>query len=197
LLLEHGADATERNDAGVSPVLSAAASGDVETVRLLLDAGDRADNFPRLNQPRDAFVAGFRTPLMWAAYHNDVRMVRLLLEHGADPNKPTYFGNPLSHACWSDSLEAAEVLIAQGANVNARDAIANFTPLHWAVGSESPRPQLVKLLLAGGADPNAAGAGPQGRGWESAALRGAANEGGCPHRRAGRSRAHANRAPAG
>jgi hypothetical protein len=99
---------------------------------------------------------------MWAAYHNDVRMVRLLLERGADPNQSTYFGNPLSHACWSDSFEAAELLIARGANVNARDAVANFTPLHWAAGTESPRPHLVRLLLAHGADPNAAGGEPVG-----------------------------------
>ncbi len=99
---------------------------------------------------------------MWAAYRNDLRMVCLLLERGADPNQPTYFGNPLSHACMSDSFEAAQLLIARGANVNARDALANFTPLHWAAGTESPRPQLVKLLLASGADPNAAGGEPVG-----------------------------------
>jgi hypothetical protein len=29
------------------------------------------------------------------------------------------------------------------------------TPLHWAAGSDSPRPELVKLLLTHGADPNA------------------------------------------
>src|SRR5262249_9850418 len=50
LLLERGADATERSDAGISPVLAAAASGDVETVRLLLDAGAKAD-FPKSNMP--------------------------------------------------------------------------------------------------------------------------------------------------
>ena len=79
-LLERGADATERNDAGVSPILAGAASGDVETVRLLLDAGAKADDFPTSTTPRAADIAaGFRTPLMWAAYHNDERMVRLLL----------------------------------------------------------------------------------------------------------------------
>jgi Planctomycete cytochrome C/Ankyrin repeats (3 copies)/Ankyrin repeat len=163
LLLERGADTTERNDVGISPVLSAAASGDVETVRLLLDAGAKADDFPKSNRLRaDDFGARFRTPLMWAAYHNDVRMARLLRERGADPNQSTYFGNPLSHACWSDSYEAAQLLIARGADVNARDALANFTPLHWAAGTESPRPRLVTLLLANGADPNAAGGEPVG-----------------------------------
>jgi ankyrin repeat protein len=163
LLLEHGANATERNNAGISPIISGAASGDLETVQFLLDAGAKAGDFPKSNDPRATDIAArLRTPLMWAAYHNDVRMVRLLLDHGADPNQSTYFGNPLSHACWNDGFEAAEVLIDRGANVNARDAVADFTPLHWAAGTESPRPQLVKLLLANGADPNAAGGGPVG-----------------------------------
>ena len=74
LLLEHGADATERNNAGISPIISGAASGDLETVRFLLDAGAKADDFPKSNDPRATDIAaGFRTPLMWAAYHNDVR----------------------------------------------------------------------------------------------------------------------------
>ena len=163
LLLERGANATEHNDAGISPVLSGAASGDLGTVQLLLNAGAKADDFPKSNKASAADPApSMRTPLMWAAYHNDVSMVRLLLERGADPNQSTYFGSPLSQACWSDSFEAAELLIAQGANVNARDAVANFTPLHWAAGTETPHPHLVKLLLANGADPNAAGGEPVG-----------------------------------
>ncbi len=158
LLLERGANATERDDAGISPIMSGTASGDLETVQLLLDAGAKADDFPKSNDPRDTdMAAGLRTPLMWAAYYNDVRMVRLLLEHGADPNQSTYFGSPLSQACWNDGFEAAALLIDRGANVNARDAVAGFTPLHWAAGDESLRPHLVKLLLGSGADPNAAG----------------------------------------
>jgi ankyrin repeat protein len=163
LLLEQGASAIEHNNVGVSPIIAGAASGDPETVRLLLDAGAKADDFPRSDDPRATdFAAGFRTPLMWAAYHNDVRMVRLLFDHGADPNQSTYFGNPLSQACWNDGFEAAEWLIERGANVNARDVVADFTPLHWAAGNERLSPHLVRLLLACGADPNAAGGEPVG-----------------------------------
>ena len=158
LLLERGADATERNTAGISPISTGAASGDLETVRLLLDAGAKADDLRKSKDPRAADISGgLRTPLMWAAYSNHVPMVRILLEHGADPNQSTYFGSPLSHACWNDGFEAAELLIDHGANVNARDAVAGFTPLHWAAGNESARHHLVKLLLGSGADPNAAG----------------------------------------
>ena len=78
LLLERGAGAAERDDAGISPIMAGAACGDVETVRLLLDAGAKADDFPKSNDPRTTDIAaGLRTPLMWAAYHNDVPMVRL------------------------------------------------------------------------------------------------------------------------
>ena len=157
LLIDRGATVNDRNNAGVSPIISGAASGDLETVRLLLDAGARADDFPKLDDPRATVTAGFRTPLMWAAYYNDMRMVRLLLAHGADPNQSTYFGSPLSQTCWNDGFEAAELLIERGANVDTRDALANFTPLHWAAGNETLRSPLVRLLLAFGADPNAEG----------------------------------------
>ena len=161
LLLGHGAGAAERNATGISPIMAGAAGGDLGTVRLLLDAGARAGDFPETSHSRAATrAAGYRTPLMWAAFNNDVPVVRLLLERGADPNQTTDYGSPLSQACWSDSVEAARVLIDSGAKVNARDAFADFTPLHWAAGSEALRPDLVELLLAGGADPNAAGGGP-------------------------------------
>ncbi len=77
MLLERGASATERNNAGISPILTGAASGDLETVQFLLAAGAKADDFPKSNDPRaTALVAGFRTPLMWAAYSNDQRSWR-------------------------------------------------------------------------------------------------------------------------
>jgi ankyrin repeat protein len=61
LLLERGADATERNDACVSPIISGAASGDLETVQLLLNAGAKADDFPKSSDPRATdLTAGFQ-----------------------------------------------------------------------------------------------------------------------------------------
>jgi ankyrin repeat protein/mono/diheme cytochrome c family protein len=161
LLLERGASAAESDEAGISPIMAGAASGDLETVRLLLDAGAMAGDFPESNRSKAAArAAGYRTPLMWAAYHNNLPMIRLLLERGADPNQATIYGNPLSQACWNDSVEAAKILIDRGAKVNARDPFADFTPLHWAAASERLRPDLVKLLLVSGADPNAAGGEP-------------------------------------
>jgi ankyrin repeat protein len=161
LLLERGADPRGRNAGGAGPIVAAAASGDVESARLLLDHGADPNDYPEPGAvPGDPFRPGGRTALMWAAYRNDLPMLRLLLERGADPNKSTPFGSPLSHACWHDSTEAARLLLERGARADARDPIADFTPLHWAASSESPKPDLVNLLLAHGADPNAAGGDP-------------------------------------
>jgi uncharacterized protein len=78
LLLERGADVGEasRNDLGVQPLNSAAASREagarVEVARLLLDAG--AD-------PNSEVEGGYR-PLDAAAQNGDDALVTLLREHG-------------------------------------------------------------------------------------------------------------------
>jgi ankyrin repeat protein len=78
LLLEHGADvdAVARNaQVRTTALQAAAASGDNESARLLLDAG------------ADVHVAesGGFTALHAAAASGNKELVRLLLEHGADP----------------------------------------------------------------------------------------------------------------
>jgi ankyrin repeat protein len=157
LLLDAGADTKERNAIGASTIMAAAAGGDLETVKLLLEQGADPNDFPELKRPTEGLAAGLRTPLMWAAYRNDLPMIRMLLERGADANKVIAFGTPLTQAAWHDSLEATEALIAAGAKVDVKDPFAGFTPLHWAAGSEAPRADLVKLLLAQDADANAKG----------------------------------------
>jgi ankyrin repeat protein len=152
LLLDKGADAKERNDRGVNPIQVAAACGDLDTVKLLVEAGADVNDFTAVP---GAFSLNVRTPLGWAAYHNDLPMVRYLLEHKADPNKETPRGTPLTWAAWGNSAQAAELLLAHGARSDVKGQWNGSTPLHWAAGSDSPRPELVKLLLTHGADPNA------------------------------------------
>jgi ankyrin repeat protein len=159
LLLDKGADAKERNVSGANPIQIAAYGGDLDTVKLLVEAGADVNDFTAV-VPRAAFFA--RTPLGWAAYRNDVPMVHYLLEHKADPNKMTPLGTPLTFAAWGNSVQVAEVLLAHGARTDVKggDGVSKgedgITPLHWAALSDSPNPDLVKLLLKNGADPNAA-----------------------------------------
>jgi ankyrin repeat protein len=158
LLLDKGADAKEPNKRGVTPIQVAAACGDLDTVKLLVEAGADVNDFTAVSG-----VGAFnvRTPLGWAAYRNDVPMVRYLLERKADPNKMTPFGTPLTFAAWGNSAQAAEVLLAHGARTDLKSGDGmikggdGITPLHWAAGSDSPHPELVKLLLKNGADPDA------------------------------------------
>lgn len=154
-LLDKGADINVRNRSLVSPVMGAASSGDLDTLKLLVKKGAKVNDCPDSRAKED-----IRTPLMWAAFHDDVPMVRYLLEQKADPNLATYYGTPLSHAAWRDCVEAARLLLAHGAKVDSRDAWNGlaFTPLHWAAATDSPDPTLVQLLLKHGADPNAVAA---------------------------------------
>lgn len=80
VLLEAGADpdAVTTGGARLRPIHSAVAGRDATAVRYLLEAG--ADVSVR--------QAGGITPLMAAAQHGDEAIVRLLLDHGADPRAP-------------------------------------------------------------------------------------------------------------
>jgi len=67
------------------------------------------------------------TPLMLAALHSSPVIVKLLLEHGADPNVTTHSQeNPsrlaLAVAVSNGRFEAVQMLVAHGADTHARDA---------------------------------------------------------------------------
>lgn len=85
------------------------------------------------------------TPLHRACYSNNVQVVRILIERGADIHARTDLGwTPLHSAAKWSALESASVLIDSGADVNARSD-GNVTPLHLASATQSPR--LIELFL--------------------------------------------------
>jgi ankyrin repeat protein len=95
-----------------------------------------------------------RTPLHRAAGAKP-EMVELLLSRGADPNAKDSAGfTPLHDAAWmAKNAKNAELLIADGANVNAKADYNGWMPLHEAVYYGEA--DVVKLLLANKADVNA------------------------------------------
>jgi ankyrin repeat protein len=123
----------------------AAAIGDVELVRSLLDKGVGVDSWDDSRK---------KTALQRAAISGHKDVVELLLAKGADIDAGKFYvGTALYYAAENGHKEIAELLIAKGADVNAIRRAGGDTPLHSAamVGHKD----IVELLIANGADVNA------------------------------------------
>ena len=94
------------------------------------------------------------TALHWAASHDDVGMVKLLLAAGADPKAATRDGalTPLFMACTNGNAAIIEALLNAGADAKTINSNGT-TPLMTAAASGSA--DAVKVLLDRGADVNA------------------------------------------
>ncbi len=92
----------------------------------------------------------------WAVDRCDVKMVAMLIKHGADVNQPApYLGLPLDLAASQCDSEIVQLLLDAGAAVEGRSPYptgAGATALHSA---SVTRLANIQLLLEHGADPNA------------------------------------------
>ncbi|MCA9038397.1 MAG: ankyrin repeat domain-containing protein [Planctomycetaceae bacterium] len=135
-LLEHGADPDVQRNENIAPVILGVC-GHFECLRLLVESG--AD----VNRASDH---NGETALHGVAGHSDTRAVRLLLDHGANPNARTKPGmktymlwrdarvrgeTPLHRAAAWGSGEVIQLLLDAGADPTIRDANQD-TPLSWA-----------------------------------------------------------------
>ena len=127
-----------------APVADAARRQDLDGVRALLAEG--AD-------VRAAHGDGM-TGLHWAAHHGDTRIVRLLVDAGADLEATTRLGDhtPLHVASRGGHTRVVTALLDAGANSNAVTA-AGATPLHFAATTGDA--DAVVALLDHGADADA------------------------------------------
>jgi ankyrin repeat protein len=149
-LLEHGADLRARSSAGFTPLLFAVREGRIDAARALLRAGaDVNDMLPEtreqalrragINPKSDAKIEQKKMSALLLAVENaHYELATALLDAGADPNSATMGWTALHQLSWvrkpgtgnnkpappgsgnMTSLEFVRVLVARGANVNAR-----------------------------------------------------------------------------
>jgi ankyrin repeat protein len=144
-LLENGDVNVNATEADGSTALTYASYRDeLETVQRLLDAG--AD-------PDIANVYGI-TPLFLAIENRSAAMVNKLLKGGADPNSATWSGETLLMAtARMGFMEAMQMHLDNGVDVNAQDPRRGQTALMWSISYGYP--QAARLLIEHGADVNA------------------------------------------
>ena len=153
LLLENGGDPALSTAAGQTPLMAASARGDVEAMRLLIERGAKVD----------ARSGTGATALMGAAASGNARAVQLLIEKGADVNAATKRNEtPLANAATSGNAESVKLLLDRGAKVNAQDH-RGYSALMYAAASETMPGEIVRLLLAAGADTGLTGEGETAR----------------------------------
>jgi ankyrin repeat protein len=115
LLVAKGADVKAVSKLGRTPLMVAATcDGCSGTVGLLLSKG--AD-------PKGKDVVG-NTALYAAAQANDLQSMRLLLEHGADPEETDGGFTPLMVASGHCNVPAIKLLLSKGAKVNSLNTLA-------------------------------------------------------------------------
>jgi len=94
-------------------------------------------------------------PLIWATKSNNSKIVKILLNKGANPNMQDNRGDtPLIWAVNNNNPEIIRILLGKGANPNIQNRNGH-TPLIWA--ARNNKPEIVRILLDKGADPNIAG----------------------------------------
>lgn len=131
----------------LSPVdralVEAAASGDIESINVLLNAGANIN----------CALSGDGSPLIVAARNGRLATVHLLLDRGADPNLMVPGdGNPLIMAAREGHVELVTLLLDRGASI---DQMVPGDENALIQASYKGHLEVVKLLVARGADVNA------------------------------------------
>jgi len=163
-LLGNGAQIDAANDIGYTPLMAAIEGGHEDVIDFLLKGGANVN--PEVIARMHVEGLGGASPLHTATRKGNLAVIKKLLKHGVDVNRPS--GNlwtPLKSAAQQGNLDIVKVLLDGGADPNIADN-TNYTPLMNAVSGEHE--DIVKLLLKFRADPNIqSGENPDDDDWEA------------------------------
>ncbi|XP_078502047.1 histone-lysine N-methyltransferase EHMT2 isoform X4 [Lissotriton helveticus] len=141
-LVNRGACIYHKEEDGSTCLHHAAKSGNLEMLKYLLSTGQVDVN---------AQDNGGWTPIIWAAEHKHIEVIRMLLVRGADVTLQDNEHNICLHwASFTGSAEIAEELLNAMCDIHA----VNFhgdTPLH--IAAREGYTECVKLFLSRGANP--------------------------------------------
>jgi cell wall assembly regulator SMI1 len=152
---------SKADDDSQSTALSIAAILDkVDAARLLLEAGADVNAMDiAARKPIKDFLYHLRNPLIYAATHPSSRMVKLLIDHGADLKVRCSWGHGPLYAAVNtydgkETLRTVEVFLAAGLKSALKPELQGAI-LHGAIAKGSLYCRgLIALLVAHGADPN-------------------------------------------
>lgn len=154
LLLNAGANRDVESYNGLdSHLMTAALAGNYHMVKLLraLDTGmnvpDHESDANNAKQPEKD------STLCLAVIYGYHKMVKYLLEYGANPNAITYYGDSALYlAVQRNDISLTRLLLEYGAEVNNISSAFKISPLSLA--AEYRNEEMVKMLLDNGADTN-------------------------------------------
>lgn len=150
LLLDRGAEVDVMQKGMNTPLLLAAASGDENICRLLIDRGADLNT---LNHR--GFDAVFMAVLCGHQAKGLPWLLQLLHTKGMDLNRTDRSGATPLHLCAERNLaRPVRMLVDAGADVNARHAKTQLTPLQMACSSRHPDVETMRSFLDKGAYPN-------------------------------------------
>lgn len=139
VLLNRGFDPNTIDPMGIPGLMLALKESAFKVVRVLL-------SHPQIKV--EVRNAADENPLMLTALQGEKQLCQLMIQKGADVNKPGW--TPLHYAATNGHLEVLHLLLEENAYIDAASP-NNTTPLMMAAHYGTP--SAVKLLLEAGADP--------------------------------------------
>jgi ankyrin repeat protein len=145
-MIRSGADVNEAQLDGTRPVHWAVYRVDYDLLAALIAKKAKVDV---------ANEFGY-TPLSEAAKQGDARMVKMLIDAGSGAEGPNDDGQTaLMIAIKNGDLAVFQLLIDAGAKVNVVEKVQDQTPLMWAAAATRNAAEMVRVLIAKGANVNA------------------------------------------